>query len=102
MRTLRLGVNENLLWAAASAAQASCQYNEETLRQQHVAEAGKGWNMHDVRAFNLKCESCGKEIEELPFLPLTSSRPVYCRECNAKRPAGKKKGGAKRPKRRRR
>ena len=68
----------------------------------YVAEAGKGWNMHDVRAFNLKCESCGKDIEELPFLPLTSSRPVFCRDCNAKRPAGKKKGGSRRPKRRRR
>lgn len=58
--------------------------------------------MHDVRAFNLKCETCGKDIEELPFLPLTSSRPVYCRDCNAKRPAAKKKGNKGRPKRRRR
>jgi len=67
-----------------------------------AAEAEKGWVMHDVRAFNLKCEICGKAIEELPFLPLTSSRPVYCRECNAKRPAAKKKGNSRRPKRRRR
>ena|GEM_PF-630806 len=65
-------------------------------------EAAKGWGMHDVRAFNLKCEMCGKDIEELPFLPLTSSRPVYCRECNQKRPAAKKKGNTRRPRKRRR
>jgi CxxC-x17-CxxC domain-containing protein len=58
--------------------------------------------MHDVRAFNLKCEACGKDIEELPFLPLTSSRPVYCRECNQKRPAPKKRNKSGRSKNRRR
>ena len=47
--------------------------------------------MHDVRAFGLKCATCGADIEELPFLPLTSTRPVYCAECNSKRkPASKK------------
>ena len=65
-------------------------------------EAAKGWGMHDVKAFNLKCGTCGKDIEELPFLPLTSSRPVFCRECNQKRPAGKKKGNTRRPRKRRR
>ncbi len=58
--------------------------------------------MHDVRAFNLKCEECGTAIEELPFLPLTSSRPVYCRECNSKRKPAKKKPYKGRPKKRRR
>ena len=60
------------------------------------AEGGK---LYDVRAFELKCAKCGKAIEELPFLPLTSSRPIYCRECNQTRKPEKKKH---RPKRRRR
>jgi len=58
--------------------------------------------MHDVRAFNLKCAQCGKDIEELPFLPLTSSRPVYCLECNSKRKSVKKKTHKGHSKRRRR
>jgi len=33
---------------------------------------------------NWKCAECEKEITELPFEP-TEDRPVYCRECNAKR-----------------
>jgi CxxC-x17-CxxC domain-containing protein len=56
--------------------------------------------MHDVRAFELKCAQCGKPIEELPFLPLTSSRPIYCRDCNQKRKPDKK--SRRRPRRRRR
>jgi len=58
--------------------------------------------MHDVRAFNLKCAECGKDIEELPFLPLTSSRPVYCPECNSKRKSVKKKTNKGHARRRRR
>ena len=30
------------------------------------------------------CADCGKEITELPFEP-TAGRPVYCKECWAKR-----------------
>jgi len=30
------------------------------------------------------CSDCGKEITELPFEP-TPGRPVYCKECWAKR-----------------
>jgi len=58
--------------------------------------------MHDVRAFNLKCATCGKDIEELPFLPLTSTRPVYCLECNSKRKPAKKKSNRGHSRRRRR
>jgi CxxC-x17-CxxC domain-containing protein len=59
-------------------------------------------NMHDVRAFELKCAGCGKDIEELPFVPLTSSRPVYCQECNQTRKPAKKKPYRGRSRRRRR
>jgi len=31
-----------------------------------------------------KCSECGKEITELPFQP-DPDRPVYCKECWAKR-----------------
>ncbi|MCD6550290.1 hypothetical protein J7K24_01975 [bacterium] len=31
-----------------------------------------------------KCSECGKEITELPFEP-SPDRPIYCRECWAKR-----------------
>ncbi len=58
--------------------------------------------MHDVRAFKLKCAECGKDIEELPFLPLTSSRPVYCLECNSKRKSVKKKTNKRQSRHRRR
>jgi len=51
----------------------------------------EGKKMYDVRVYNLKCEQCGKAIEELPFQPLTSSRPIYCRECNQSRKPEKKK-----------
>ena len=53
--------------------------------------ASEGKKMYDVRAYNLKCAKCGKVIEELPFEPLTSTRPVYCRECNQRRKPDKKK-----------
>ena len=58
--------------------------------------------MYDVRAYNLTCAECGKAIEELPFQPLTSGRPIYCRECNQKRKPAKKKPYRGRPKKRRR
>ena len=53
--------------------------------------ASEGRKMYDVRAFNVKCAKCGKPIDELPFLPLTSSRPIYCKECNQDRPKPKKR-----------
>jgi len=31
-----------------------------------------------------KCSECGAEITELPFEP-SGDRPLYCRECHAKR-----------------
>jgi CxxC-x17-CxxC domain-containing protein len=34
------------------------------------------------------CADCGKEITELPFTP-SPDRPVYCKECWAKRRAEK-------------
>ncbi|MGB2983381.1 MAG: hypothetical protein WBC63_05900 [Candidatus Bipolaricaulia bacterium] len=65
--------------------------------------SSEGRKMYDVRAYELKCISCGKAIEELPFQPLTSTRPVYCRDCNAtKRPAAKKKAFKRKPRKRRR
>jgi len=64
--------------------------------------AAEGRKMYDVRVYNLKCVECGKLIEELPFQPLTSTRPVYCRECNASRKPAKKKPYRGRPKKRRR
>jgi len=36
-----------------------------------------------------KCADCGKEITELPFEP-DPDRPVYCRECWAKRRAARR------------
>ena len=33
---------------------------------------------------NWKCSDCGKEITELPFEP-APDRPIYCRDCWAKR-----------------
>jgi len=57
--------------------------------------------LYDVRAYNLKCTKCGKPIEELPFLPLSSSRPIYCRECNQTRPPAKKKDFKRKPRKRR-
>lgn len=33
---------------------------------------------------NWKCSECGKEITELPFEP-SQDRPLYCKECHAKR-----------------
>ena len=33
---------------------------------------------------NWKCSECGAEITELPFEP-SGDRPLYCRECHAKR-----------------
>ena len=33
---------------------------------------------------NWKCSDCGCEITELPFEP-SGDRPLYCRECHAKR-----------------
>lgn len=46
--------------------------------------------MFDVSAMGLKCAECGADIKELPFQPsidpeTNQPRPVYCRECNAKR-----------------
>jgi len=35
---------------------------------------------------NWKCSECGAEIKELPFEP-SGDRPIYCRECHAKRRA---------------
>jgi len=52
--------------------------------------AGSG-KMYDVRVYNLTCAECGKAIEELPFEPLTSTRPVYCRECSQRRKPEKKR-----------
>jgi len=48
--------------------------------------------MVDVRHLNLKCAECGKEIEELPFEPV-SDRPVYCSDCNRKRRPPRSGGG---------
>lgn len=62
----------------------------------------EGAKMYDVRAYGLACAKCGKAIEELPFQPLTSSRPTYCSECNQTRKPEKKKPYRGRPKRRRR
>jgi CxxC-x17-CxxC domain-containing protein len=64
--------------------------------------AAEGRKMYDVRVYNLKCEACGKAIEELPFQPLTSTRPVYCQECNASRKSEKRAPRRRRPKKRRR
>jgi CxxC-x17-CxxC domain-containing protein len=64
--------------------------------------AGEGRKMYDVRVYNLKCVKCGKPVEELPFQPLTSTRPVYCSECNQKRPAAKKRPHRSKPRGRRR
>lgn len=64
--------------------------------------SSEGGTMHDVRAFNLTCATCGKAVEELPFLPLTNSRPIYCRECNQKKKPDKKKAYRGKPKKRRR
>jgi CxxC-x17-CxxC domain-containing protein len=61
----------------------------------------EGRKMFDVRAYNLACAKCGKAIEELPFQPLTSSRPIYCRECNQNRKPEKKKKRPYRGRRRR-
>ena len=33
---------------------------------------------------NWKCSECGAEITELPFEP-SGDRPLYCKECHAKR-----------------
>jgi len=63
--------------------------------------AAEGRKMYDVRAYNLKCAECGKPVEELPFQPLTSSRPIYCRECNQTRKPPKKKPYRGRSRRRR-
>jgi len=40
---------------------------------------------------NWKCSECGKEITELPFEP-SGDRPIYCRDCHAKRRA--QRGGS--------
>ena len=61
-----------------------------------------GKKLYDVRVYNLKCAECGKLVEELPFEPLTSTRPVYCRECNQKRKPDKKKPYRGRARKRRR
>lgn len=71
----------------------------ESERRQMASEGGK---MYDVRAYNLKCAKCGKAVEELPFEPLTSTRPVYCRECNQRRKPDKKKPYRGKPRKRRR
>ena len=64
--------------------------------------SSEGGKLYDVRAYNLKCVKCGKPIEELPFQPLTSTRPVYCQDCNQKRKPEKKKPYRGRSKKRRR
>jgi CxxC-x17-CxxC domain-containing protein len=64
--------------------------------------ASEGRKMYDVRVYNLKCVECGKPVDELPFQPLTSTRPVYCRDCNQNRRPAKKKPYRGKPKRRRR
>jgi CxxC-x17-CxxC domain-containing protein len=64
--------------------------------------ASEGRKMYDVRVYNLKCVECGKPVVELPFQPLTSTRPVYCRDCNQNRRPAKKKPYRGKPKRRRR
>ena len=58
--------------------------------------------MYDVRVYNLTCAQCGKPIEELPFQPLTSTRPIYCRDCNRNRRPEKKKRRPSRTRKRRR
>ena len=50
-----------------------------------------GRNMYDVRVYNLKCVECCKPVEELPFEPLSSARPVYCPDCQPKRASTKKR-----------
>ncbi|MDI6602595.1 MAG: hypothetical protein QME57_00550 [Patescibacteria group bacterium] len=37
---------------------------------------------------NWKCAECGAEITELPFEP-AADRPIYCRDCWAKRRANR-------------
>jgi CxxC-x17-CxxC domain-containing protein len=59
----------------------------------------EGRKMYDVRAYDLSCAQCGKPIEELPFQPLTSSRPIYCRECNQNRKPEKRKKSHRRRRR---
>lgn len=46
--------------------------------------AGGPRQMVDVSSMGLSCAGCGAAITELPFMP-SSDRPVYCRDCNAKR-----------------
>ena len=50
--------------------------------------ASEGRKMYDVRVYNLKCVECGKPVEELPFQPLTSTRPVYRANTSPANPAG--------------
>jgi CxxC-x17-CxxC domain-containing protein len=87
-------VERRILLATASAA-----VEKERTRR---SMADEGRKMYDVRVYDLKCVECGKAIEELPFQPLTSTRPVYCRECNASRKPTKKKPYKGKPKKRRR
>ncbi|MCD6528611.1 hypothetical protein J7K44_03200 [bacterium] len=56
-------------------------------------QSQRKFNSNQNRAFKRKmyhghwtCADCGKEITELPFQP-SPDRPVYCRECHAKRRA---------------
>ena len=71
----------------------------ESKRRQMASEGRK---MYDVRVYNLKCAECGAAVEELPFEPLTSTRPVYCRECNQRRKPDKKRPYRGKPRKRRR
>ena len=63
--------------------------------------AATGRKMYDVRVYNLKCVECGKPVEELPFEPLSSARPVYCPDCQPKRASTKKRPYQGKPKGRR-
>lgn len=43
--------------------------------------------LFDVTDMNLKCASCGKPIEKLPFRPNPErTKDLYCYDCNKNRP----------------
>lgn len=49
-------------------------------------QPGGGFQPREMVKGNWKCADCGKEITELPFEP-AADRPIYCRDCWAKRRA---------------
>jgi CxxC-x17-CxxC domain-containing protein len=52
-------------------------------RQARKAERGEGGSYGSRQMFPATCAECGKETE-VPFEP-RGDRPVYCRDCFAKR-----------------